>query len=85
MGYDGWVYLYTTAPSHALEAYEKQGEAGFFSLASIAVLWHPSHAQLRKMERFKAYVRSAGLVEYWRARGWPEFCRPMGADDFMCV
>jgi tetratricopeptide (TPR) repeat protein len=84
LGYDGWVYLYTTAPSHALEAYEEEGEAGFFGLASIAGLWHPSNAPLRKMERFKAYVRKAGLVDYWRARGWPEFCRPMGADDFVC-
>jgi hypothetical protein len=85
LGYDGWVYLYTTAPNHALEAYEKEGEAGFFSLPSISTLWHPSNAPLRKMERFKVYVRKAGLVEYWRARGWPEFCRPMGADDFVCT
>ena len=26
----------------------------------------------------------AGLVDYWRARGWPDLCRPMGADDFVC-
>jgi hypothetical protein len=35
-------------------------------------------------QRFKAYVRKAGLVDYWRARGWPDLCRPMGADDFVC-
>jgi hypothetical protein len=23
-------------------------------------------------------------VDYWRARGWPDLCRPMGADDFVC-
>jgi TolB-like protein/DNA-binding SARP family transcriptional activator len=79
-----FVYLYIGVPSRVLEQYEREGEAGFFSLASIAVLWHPSLAPVRKTERFKAYVRKAGLVEYWRARGWPEFCRPMGADDFVC-
>ena len=25
-----------------------------------------------------------GLVDYWRARGWPDLCRPMGVDDFVC-
>ena len=39
---------------------------------------------VRKTERFKALVRKAGLVDYWRARGWPDLCRPMGADDFVC-
>jgi hypothetical protein len=40
---------------------------------------------LRKTERFKAYVRKAGLVDYWRARGWPDLCRPVGEDDFICT
>jgi hypothetical protein len=26
----------------------------------------------------------AGLVGYWRERGWPDLCHPMGADDFVC-
>jgi hypothetical protein len=29
-------------------------------------------------------VRKAHLVEYWRARGWPEFCHPVADDDFAC-
>jgi len=24
------------------------------------------------------------LANYWRARGWPALCRPVGADDFVC-
>jgi hypothetical protein len=47
-------------------------------------LWLPAYAPLRKTERFKAYARKVGLVDYWRARGWPDLCRPMGADDFVC-
>ena len=39
---------------------------------------------LRKTERFKALMRDAGFVKYWRARGWPDLCHPVGADDFAC-
>ena len=24
------------------------------------------------------------VLGYWRARGWPDLCRPMGADDLVC-
>jgi hypothetical protein len=48
------------------------------------MLWHSSYAPLRKTERFKALVRNAGFVDYWRARGWPDLCHPVGADDFAC-
>jgi len=24
------------------------------------------------------------MVEYWRARGWPQWCHPAGANDFAC-
>jgi len=37
-----------------------------------------------KTERFKALVRNVSLVDYWRARGWPDLCHPIGADDFVC-
>ena len=32
-----------------------------------------------------ADVRKAGLVDYWRAKGWPEFCHPTIGDDFVCI
>jgi hypothetical protein len=37
---------------------------------------------VRKLAQFKAVMRQVGLVDYWRERGWPAFCRPVGADDF---
>jgi hypothetical protein len=40
---------------------------------------------VRKTERFKNHVRGLGLVEYWRANGWPEFCHPTTGDDFECT
>ncbi len=50
----------------------------------IGSLWHLSYKPLRPTERFKALIRSIGVVDYWRAKGWPEWCRPVGADDFAC-
>ena len=47
-------------------------------------LWWPTPPSVRKTERFKALVRNSGMVDYWRARGWPDRCRPVGADDFIC-
>jgi TolB-like protein/Tfp pilus assembly protein PilF len=84
LGQAGFVYLHIGAESRALEDYEEQGEAGIFRPGAMILLWHPSYAPVRKMERFKTYVRKAGLVDYWRAKGWPEVCRPVGADDFAC-
>jgi hypothetical protein len=39
---------------------------------------------VRKTERFKTHVRGLGLVDYWRTKGWPQFCRPTTGDDFVC-
>ena len=54
-------------------------------MTALAIdLWHPSYTTVRKTERFKSYARKAGILEYWKAKGWPDLCRPMGADDFVC-
>jgi TolB-like protein/Flp pilus assembly protein TadD len=79
----GFIYLHVGAPERALDFYEEQAEDGTASV-SLAVLWHSSYAPVRRTERFKKLVRDLGLVDYWRERGWPEFCRPVGADDFEC-
>ena len=34
--------------------------------------------------RFKPMIIDSGLLRYWRARGWPKRCRPIGDDDFEC-
>jgi tetratricopeptide (TPR) repeat protein len=79
-----FVYLHIGALGRVLEFYERNIDAGDLVASATASLWHPSYAPVRKTERFKAYVRRAGLVDYWRAKGWPEFCRPTTADDFVC-
>jgi TolB-like protein/DNA-binding winged helix-turn-helix (wHTH) protein len=50
-----------------------------------ALLWRPVLGEVRKLAGFKDLVRREGLVDYWRAYGWPELCRPTaGGDDFEC-
>jgi len=39
---------------------------------------------VRKLPAFKAVVRELGLVDYWRAFAWSDFCRPLAGEDFVC-
>jgi hypothetical protein len=86
LGTLGFVYLYAGDPIRVLEPYEGWAKAGFFASGGTdnALLWHPSYSPLRRTERFRAFVRATGYVEYWRAKGWPEFCHPTTGDDFIC-
>jgi tetratricopeptide (TPR) repeat protein len=79
-----FTYLYVGASGRVLDFYEGGVEVGYAVSLMNAFLWHPSYASVRKTERFKAYVRAAGLVAHWRTRGWPDLCKPIGADDFAC-
>lgn len=47
------------------------------------VLWRPYLRDARRLPAFRELVSDAGFVEYWRAHGWPDWCRPLG-DDFGC-
>jgi TolB-like protein/Tfp pilus assembly protein PilF len=80
----GFVYLYVGAEDRVLEVDEADLEAGYVATVTTARLWHPSYAPVRKTERFKALMRNVGAVEFWRARGWTDLCRPVGVDDFVC-
>jgi hypothetical protein len=80
-----FVYMHFGAAERVMDNYERSLATGYVSGHASAVLWSSSYAPVRKTERFKAYVRKAGLVEYWRAKGWPDVCRPIGTDDFECT
>jgi TolB-like protein/DNA-binding SARP family transcriptional activator len=84
LGYLGFVYLHVGAAGRALEFVEGNLQGSYLGNTATVELWHPSYAPARKTERFKAFARNAGLVEYWRAKGWPEFCHPTTGDDFEC-
>jgi len=78
-----FVYPLIDAPNRAFEEteYNISIEGAPSALWEI---WNPIFAPLRKTERFKELVRNAKLVDYWRAKGWPDLCHPAGADDFAC-
>jgi TolB-like protein len=77
-----FVYLNVGASERAIEWLQARLDAGIPS--PFEVFWHPSYAAARKTEPFKSLVRKMGIVDYWRARGWPRFCHPVGTDDFTC-
>jgi len=79
-----FVYAYVGAADRVLDDRERVAEAGERVPTLVTDLWHPIYAPLRRSERFKVLVRRIGLVDYWKARGWPDLCRPVGADDFEC-
>jgi hypothetical protein len=79
-----FVYLHVGAPERILEPFEDGVAAGFLPPSEVNSIWLTSYAPARKLERFKVFARSYGLAEYWRAKGWPELCRPTTGDDFAC-
>lgn len=86
LGRQDWVYLYVGAPEHALDHYNADVGTGLFGGPSaFGWLWNPPFAVIRNTAQFKALMKNAGFVDYWRQRGWPDFCHPVGDTDFACV
>jgi serine/threonine protein kinase/tetratricopeptide (TPR) repeat protein len=47
--------------------------------------WLMPYSGVRTLPGFKALLRDAGIVDYWRQTGkWGDFCKPVGAEDFEC-
>ncbi len=40
--------------------------------------------KVRNTARFKQLLADSGLVSFWRENGWPDRCRAVGEDDFVC-
>jgi serine/threonine protein kinase len=48
--------------------------------------WLMVHSGARADPRFKELMREGGLADFWRQSGkWPDFCGPVGDDDFKCT
>jgi TolB-like protein/Tfp pilus assembly protein PilF len=83
LGSLSFVFLYVGLPERSLEWDEHFADAGYANAASYK-FWQSDYAAVRKTERFKVLVRRMGLVDYWRAKGWPQFCHPTTGDNFVC-
>lgn len=54
------------------------------SSADYYPFWLTFRGEIFADARWKDRVRRGGLVDLWRARGFPPQCRPRGAEDFEC-
>jgi TolB-like protein len=52
--------------------------------ARAVYLWMPQLKQMRQLPEFKAFLREIGIVAHWEEYGWPDICRPLANDDFIC-
>ena len=39
---------------------------------------------MRRLDGFKDLITELGLEDFYRTYGWPDYCRPLGDDDFEC-
>ena len=45
--------------------------------------WQPLFSKVRRLPEFKDFMRTGGFLDYWHGYGWPDQCKPDGA-DFTC-
>ena len=65
------------------EAYENE-QARQVRYGLYSNLAAPGAQALFKDPRAMAALTRYGFVAYWRAKGWPALCRPLGSVDFAC-
>jgi len=76
------VAAYFGDPQFALKV---KGQEVRASTVRMAALWYPVMSEARQLPEFKKLVTDLNLVEYWRAYGWADACRPLGDNDFTCI
>jgi hypothetical protein len=70
-------------PDYALQLLERAvSETGSGTLLYVA--WLPAFYEVRQLDGFRDLLRRIGLIDYWQTSGWPEICRPIGDEDFVC-
>lgn len=47
-------------------------------------MWSQRLHEFRQSEPFREKVRNSGMLAYWQKNGWPDLCRAIGDDDFVC-
>ena len=79
-----FVYAHTAEPGRVLETVERDVSLNFGDLGPLDSPWLPLYSAVRETERFRTFVRNAGLLSYWRKRQWADHCHPAGAAGFQC-
>jgi hypothetical protein len=80
-----FVYAHIGALDRVLEYPERVTKIGNRTAGGFYLIWDPVYGPLHKTERFKTLMRDAGLVDYWRQKGWPDLCHPTAGEDFECA
>jgi len=76
------VAAYFGDPQFALKV---KGQEVHTRTVRMTALWYPVMSEVRQLPEFKKFVTELNLVEYWRAYGWADACRPVGDNDFTCM
>ena len=66
-------------------ALKVKGQEMRTNMVRMATLWYPVMSEVRQLPEFKKLVTELNLVEYWRAYGWADACKPLGDNDFACI
>ncbi len=67
-------------PDLAIDSMEKGARIS----ADIMSFWLPVLKEVRLRPQFRDLMKEIGLVDYWKEYGWPDLCRPVSDDDFVC-
>jgi TolB-like protein len=68
----------------ALETYVKMRGPDHTRYWYFMDVGNPGARSLLADPRIRNLLREYGFVAYWREKGWPALCRPLGDDDFEC-
>ena len=55
-----------------------------FDTGFLYFLWHSNMRSFVNLREVKDVLIEIGMLEFWKADGWPDMCRPVGEEDFIC-
>lgn len=54
------------------------------TITVMAHLFRPPFRQMLNQQPVKDFLMQIGMINYWKETEWPNFCSPVGKDDFAC-
>lgn len=68
-------------PEFALQAISHEAR---LTTIRYGALWYPVMAKVRELPGFEQLLIDVNLVDYYRAYGWTDHCRPQGVEGLEC-